>query len=91
MGKILKDALKVGWASKWTRGLTIVAVILIIIGFLCPPLAVIDGSVFIGVGEIFAFAALCNVSYAIERGYDAKIRKGDTEIELTDNDKSKEL
>lgn len=86
MGKILKEALRVGWASKWTRGLTIIGTLLIIIGFFLPPCGIVDGSVFIAVGEIMGMGALCNVSYAIEQGYDAKFKKGETEIELTNDE-----
>lgn len=63
-----------------------VALFLIIGGAIVPPPFVIDSSVFIAVGELFAFAALWTVIMAIEKGVDAKMTKGDTTIEIT-NDK----
>lgn len=60
----------------------IVALGLIITSFFIPPLAVIDGSVLAGVGEIFAFAALGEVAAAIERGHSASISHGNTTIEI---------
>ncbi len=60
----------------------VVALGLIITSFFIPPLAVIDGSVLAGVGEIFAFAALGEVAAAIERGHSASITHGNTTIEI---------
>lgn len=85
MGDLIKQAAKGCWASKWTRGLSIVAVILILIGFFIPPLGLIDTSVFIGVGEILAFGVLLNFSYALENGVKATFKHKDTEITVDDD------
>lgn len=63
-----------------------VSITLIIAGFICPPLAVIDGSVLTAVGEIFGFASLGIGLAAIEKGYSTTIRKGETEISIKDDD-----
>ena len=65
------------------------AVALIIAGLLMPPMGVIDGSVLTAVGEIFGFAALTTVWHAIDKGIDAKITHGSTEMNLTNNDSKK--
>ena len=54
-----------------------------------PPMGVIDGSVLTAVGEIFGFAALTTVWHAIDKGIDAKITHGSTEMNLTNNDSKK--
>lgn len=54
---------------------------------LTPPMWVIDGSILAAVGELFAFASLFKAGEAIDRGLDAKIKHGKTEIELNNPDK----
>ena len=64
----------------------VVAIGLIVGGFVVPPTGVIDGSVLTAVGELFAFAALSVGANAIRLGYDLKFIKGDTTINLNNND-----
>ena len=72
-----------GVFHKWVFLITLlVAAGLIISSFFIPPLAVIDGSVLAGVGELFAFAALGEVGAAIEKGHGATISHGATTIEI---------
>ena len=52
-------------------------------GFVLPPPGVIDGSVIAAVGELAGFAALWQLAKAIDKGVDAALRKGDTEITIT--------
>lgn len=53
--------------------LTAIAVILLVAGFLTPPMGKIDGSVLQGTGILFGFAALWVAAEAIiERGADVK-------------------
>lgn len=63
-----------------------VAIILLVISLFIPPTGVIDESVLKAVGEIFGFAALGTVLYAINRGVDARLAKGDTSIEINSPD-----
>ena len=73
------------WECKVIFGIAlVVSVGLIIGGFFVPPTGQIDGSVLTAVGELFAFAALASGLHAIRLGYDFKIVKGDTEVQLTD-------
>lgn len=57
---------------------------LIIAGFCVPPYAVIDGSVLTAVGELFAFPTLLTVKYGIDKGIDAKLKHGNTEVTVGD-------
>lgn len=68
----------------------VVSILLITGGFLVPPTGKIDGSVLTAVGELFAFAALAVGGHAITLGYDLKVSKGETTLELSDNGKNKE-
>lgn len=68
-----------------------VSVFLIVTSFFIPPHGVIDSSVFVGVGELFGFAALWQLTKAIDKGVDAKITHHDTTIEVGDlNKKNKD-
>ena len=66
----------------WFYILTGISIVLLFISFFCPPTGVIDSSVLTGIGEIFAFAALGTVLKAINKGIDAELTKGDTNIKI---------
>ena len=66
--------------------LAIVAISLIIAGFLVPPLGVIDGSVLTAVGEIVFLVTIFFVWDCVTKGKIAKIKKGDIEASISDND-----
>ena len=66
--------------------LAIVAITLIIAGFLVPPLGVIDGSVLTAVGEIVFLVTIFFVWDCVTKGKIAKIKKGDLEASISDND-----
>ena len=86
MRKILKET----WESNiWMRILTISSLLLIIAGFICPPLAVISGSVLTAVGELEGLGVLWIVLRAVEKGIAASFKKGDVEVEFKDNEKEK--
>lgn len=63
----------------------LVSIILLVWGFCTPPQGQIDGSILKAVGELFAFAALAVGAHAIELGYDLKLSKGDTSVELNND------
>ena len=63
---------------------SVVSATLIVAGFLVPPTGEIDGSVLTAVGELFAFAALFEVTKAIDKGIDAKLTHGNTSITIGD-------
>lgn len=68
----------------WFAIFSIVAITLLVASFLVPPMGIIDDSVLKGVAEIFGFAALGTVMRAIEKGIDAKIKHGNTEVTIGD-------
>ena len=65
------------------------SVILLFIAFFTPPPYMIDNSVIIAVGEIFAFATLFFAWESVDRGLDAKIKHGGTSVELNNHEEDK--
>lgn len=59
-----------------------ISVILIVLSFFIPPLAVVDGSVLAATGELFGFAALGAVIHSIDRGKTASVSHGQTTITI---------
>ena len=83
MRKILKEA----WLTNiWMRILSISSILLIIAGFICPPLAVISGSVLTAVGELEALGVLWIVLRAVEKGTAASFKKGDVEVDIKEKE-----
>ena len=66
--------------------MALVAITLIIAGFIVPPLGVIDGSVLTAVGEIVFLVTIFFVWDCVTKGKIAKIKKGDLEASISDND-----
>lgn len=60
----------------------IVSIILLVAGFLLPPMGVIDGSVLTAVGELLIFPVIVYGFRAIELGMEVKIQKGDATVEI---------
>ena len=86
----MRKILKATWESNiWMRILTISSILLIIAGFICPPLAVISGSVLTAVGELEALGVLWIVMRAVEKGTAASFKKGDVEVDIKDNKQEK--
>lgn len=83
MGDVLKNAAK-GNKAFWVC--LIVSILLIIGGALTPPPFIIDSSIFIACGILFAFAALYVLDKAIDKGTGAKITKGDISLEIEKKD-----
>lgn len=68
----------------------IVSVALIIGGFFCPPMGVIDGSVLTAVGLLLMFALLAQIPRIIEEarnGKTIKLQKGDFSAEVSSSEK----
>lgn len=59
-----------------------VAVVLIVAGFIVPPMGVIDGSVLTAVGELVVFPALAFGMRAVELGYDLRLTRGNTSLAI---------
>ena len=66
-----------------------ISLLLIVGGFLLPPMGIIDGSVLTAVGELLMFGALVQVPALIsaaKNGKSVKISKGDFSAEVTSAD-----
>ena len=66
-----------------------ISLLLIIGGFLLPPMGIIDGSVLTAVGELLMFGVLAQVPTLIDaakNGKSVKISKGDFSAEVTSSD-----
>ena len=66
-----------------------ISLLLIIGGFLLPPMGIIDGSVLTAVGELLMFGVLAQVPALIDaakNGKSVKISKGDFTAEVTSFD-----
>ena len=61
----------------------IISVALIIGGFFCPPIGVIDGSVLTAVGLLILFATIEKIPEAIKAGRLFKVSKGVLELEVS--------
>lgn len=66
-----------------------VSIALIVGGVIAPPPFVIDKSIFIAVGMLFAFATLGTVIRAIDKGTDVTFKKDDIEIKVENPDHEK--
>ena len=64
----------------------IVSILLLVAGFLCPPIGVIDGSVLSAVGLLLMFATLAKLPEAIRSAKNCTIRHGESSIEVTTRD-----
>lgn len=56
---------------------------LIIGGFFCPPVGVIDGSVLSAVGLLLMFATVDKFPEAIKAGKSIKLQSGDNSVEIS--------
>lgn len=62
----------------------ILSIVLIVAGFIVPPLGAIDSSVLISIGEIFSFAALSAAIKAIEDGKEVEVKSKDIKVTVGD-------
>ena len=62
---------------------SILSALLIIGGFFCPPIGVIDGSVLTAVGLLLMFAVVAQIPDALRSGRRIKITHADTTAEIS--------
>ena len=74
------------------RNTLILSILLIVGGFICPPIGVIDSSVLTAVGMLLAFVILAQIPTLIEAakgGKTIRLQKGDFSAEVSsENDSS---
>lgn len=66
--------------------LLFVSICLIVGGFFCPPLGIIDGSVLTAVGELLLFGVILQVPRIIDSAKNGKaihLQKGDFSVDVT--------
>lgn len=80
MGKLIKQVWKEDF---WLKLLTIVSILLIVIAFFIPPMAVIDSSVLAATGILAGLGALWELDTAIDKHLNAKVKIKDIELEIT--------
>ena len=73
----------------WLKILTITSILLIVGAFFVPPMAVIDSSILIGIGELTGIGALWQFTKAMNRNINAKVKIKEIELEIN-KEKSKE-
>ena len=64
------------------------SILLIVGGFFCPPIGIIDGSVLTAVGLLLMFGVIAQTPVildAVRNGKSVKISKGDLELEVGSN------
>lgn len=61
------------------------SVALIVGGFFCPPIGVIDGSILTAVGLLILFATIEKIPEAVKAGKSIKVQKGDFSAEVNSN------
>lgn len=66
----------------WLKILTITSILLIVGAFFVPPMAVIDSSILIAVGELTGIGALWEFSRAMKRNTNAKVKIKEIELEI---------
>lgn len=66
-----------------------ISLVLVVAGFMVPPLGVIDGSVLTAVGLLLMFATLAQIPVILEaarNGKSIKLTRGDSSIEVNSKD-----
>lgn len=82
MGKVFQKIKMCIVGNFWFHIFAIFSLVLLTASFLCPPLAVIDGSILAAVGEVFGFAALWTLIKAMDEGHTATITHNDTTLTI---------
>lgn len=84
MGKQIKQ-----WWDNGERGFKVcfyvcqtISILLIIVSFFVPPMGVIDGSVFAGIGELAFFPTLLSFYNIVMSGKRATLSKGNTTVQV---------
>lgn len=83
MGKLIVECWK---EDIWLKILTITSILLIVIAFFIPPMAVVDGSILAAVGELTGIGALWEFTKAMNKNIDAKVKIKEIELELNNKD-----
>ena len=85
MGKMILHSIR---QCLWFWVLLIASLTFLTASFLVPPMGTIDSSVLKAISELLGFGVLGTVIYAVDKGVDLKLSKGDlaATINSPDND-----
>lgn len=86
---LIQDCKKCWKEDFWLKILTISSILLIVGSFFVPPMAVIDGSILIAVGELTGIGALWEFNKAINKNLDTKVKIKEIELEINKDEKDK--
>lgn len=86
MGALLKELTGLVFARHSVRIAWLIAILLLVIGYLTPPLGAMPEWVLPSIGWAFAFAGLSAAIGALEAGLGAHFKKGDIELHITKED-----
>lgn len=87
MGEMIKDVWRKGTHHNIAFWVCLVtSIIMMVVSFIVPPLAVIDSSIFVATSILFAYAALASFNAALEKGVDATVKHGETELSIQNPD-----
>lgn len=64
----------------------VLSVLLLVGGFFCPPMGIIDGSVLTAVGLLLMFSIIEKIPDAVKAGKSFKIQKGDFSEEVASDE-----
>ena len=64
----------------------VISILLIVGGFLVPPVGIIDGSVLTAVGLLLMFSVIEKIPEAIKVGKNIKVQKGDSSVVISANE-----
>lgn len=64
----------------------VLSVLLLVGGFFCPPMGIIDGSVLTAVGLLLMFSVIEKIPDAVKAGKSFKIQKGDFSAEVASDE-----
>ena len=64
----------------------VLSVMLLVGGFFCPPMGIIDGSVLTAVGLLLMFSIIEKIPDAVKAGKSFKIQKGDFSAEVASDE-----
>ena len=64
----------------------VLSVLLLVGGFFCPPMGIIDGSVLTAVGLLLMFSIIEKIPDAVKAGKSFKILKGDFSAEVASDE-----
>ena len=68
----------------------IVSIGLMVTSFFLPPIGIVSSSSMGAASILWAYGALASFNAALSKGVDARVRHGDTELTLTNDDNKKE-